>query len=437
MPHLWRFIPRAFLLLPLVPVNAAEPAALPALRDFSMARLPATLDPRDEAFDLRCRELVADRGQAAGRAYLAKLYSAQARPHVQAAYADNLDDSSGAEAIAIALQAAEAGSWRGVNVLSWALEKGKVVTRDMRRAIRLAQQGANAGDPFAMSTMGDFFRRAKPGIAEYWYDRANLHGIIGGLYNLGLDYEQGKIGGKPNFVRADQLFLKAVLHGDDDARKHLISLATKGDSVAALYRDRMLVDLAALDFNLQSQIYTAAVNRLAGVAGDDPQILNELGRFYWMAFRAGYFDIPKAREYFERAAKLGSLDARCSLAWMRAEGVDQAKDPAGALAEWRKLAAMNHGDSLYCLGYYRHWGDLAKVGWDKDPKWTFFYWQCAADAGSALGAKGLSDCYGDGIGTPQNYAQAAIYANAAVYELGLDGARGRRLVDSYLAFIPN
>ena len=403
---------------------------------FALANLPPTLAARDEALDIRIQELRGDRGQAAAHAYILKLYRDHPRPHVQALYASDLGETAQAEAVAVALQAAKAGSWRALNVLGWALAQGKVVARDLPRAGDLVRRAANAGDPAAMFTMGEFFQSTQPVKAEYWYDLASYHGLSRGLYLLGQQYDAGQSGGKPDHLRACQLYLKASIRHSDEAYTHLKELADHGDAAGSFYRDRFLIIFGAAGANLQSQVYTAAVNHVAAQAGDDPQVLTELGLFYWTAFRAGYFDAPKAKEYFQKAAQLGGLDAQADLAWMKAEGIGEPKDPAGALAAWKQLAAKNNAEALSILGYYRYWGSLDRVGWEKNTTLTYYYSKRAAEAGSAYGAWYAGWCLGDGIGTPRDYAQAAVLVNEAISSGFVIGyPRMRRRLDSYLAFV--
>ena len=88
-------------------------------------------------------------------------------------------------------------------------------------------------------------------------------------------------------------------------------------------------------------------------------------------------DIPRAFEMRSEAARLGDLDAHCSLGYRYCYGKDVERDVARGIRHWRHAAIQGHPDSRCALGCHeyhgngnyelavRHWVISAKMG-DKD-----------------------------------------------------------------------
>ncbi|MEY2877858.1 MAG: hypothetical protein RLZZ15_238, partial [Verrucomicrobiota bacterium] len=196
----------------------------------------------------------------------------------------------------------------------------------------------------------------------------------------------------------------------------LTELAAKGEG-AAIRARRMVrlwyVACGALegDKEVREAMEGCAADPNADV---DMSAMVAMGRV-WQSRSNGFYDLAKAKDLFDRAAKLGSLEGRSWRARMLAEGRGVKKDVAAALAELRQLESEGDPTTLALLGYYHYWGARGSGPLPEDPRKAFEYSKRAADLGDPWGQYDTALAYMDGIGTEKNYALAASYCRAAAW----------------------
>ncbi|MEE8388003.1 MAG: tetratricopeptide repeat protein [Acidiferrobacterales bacterium] len=141
-----------------------------------------------------------------------------------------------------------------------------------------------------------------------------------------------------------------------------------------------------------------------------------------------------AIDWYERAAELGSLDAKGSLALMYATGRGVEKDRAKASAWYRKmlkslrLAARNNNiEALRTLAYmYRHGLGVTKSGIS-----ALRFYERAAELGDLDSMRDISGIYDAGILVTRNLDEAVKWLRRAA-EWG-DARSMQQLGDRYLA----
>ncbi len=424
---------------------AAEPKAVDLsqlLDDIPDSGTYLKLTPAEEAFDVRCQEADIDGGPAAAFAYAEHSYLRNPTPHIRAVFAEFLFFGSAfgapegrrSEAIQIAAEALKQGAVRAYGVLGLELMQGDLVASDPLKAYDYATRGVAGGDPLSMALMGSIaLADGSRDRATQHYIQAAINGFPSGLCGVAELYEKKTFLGEPNMGKACNLYFVSARYGCAAGLARLRQLADSGTPGAIAYVRRL--DLIGAE-GTQNRRLLSAARFLEKNCADDPEALSDLGYFYFPHPRYRFSDAAKARTCLEKGAKLGSLDARALLAVMWAEGMGGPKEPAKALAELRKLGLVgNNANALAELGYLSYWGTLEDVGWPKDARMAFNLSLRSATAGSFVGARNLSECYGDGVGVEKDYGLAAKYAWRAYIGGAFSFGDGRRLVDDYLAFV--
>jgi len=424
-----------------VAATAPLPQALPAL---PVASLPKIFRPSDEAFDIRVDLLEMEKGTAAAYSFAKREMARTHDVHCEAVCAEYLDQTGGQglsdppdpRGVAMALEAVRGGSVRGLSVLGWDLLWGKLTQQDIGRGMDYLQRGAAAGDPKAMRYFGTANLAAgRLAAAEYWIRAAAYRGEPVGLLLLAAVEESGGLGGTPDLPAACRYDYLAYIYGYRDARIHLKQLADKGAPGAKRYNSMVIIWRAAHGHRtLSSDSVAQAAAFLETSFPADPEVLDALGLLYENGYGKGFMDFDKAMALFEKAAALGSQDARSHRAHALAEGIGCKRNPSAALAEWRALERLDNADALAWLGYYSFWGDLKGAGLGKNAFLAYEYSRRAAEAGDPFGALNLANSYADGIGVARNYALAAEYFRVALNCHVVDEGYARRMVDRCLAF---
>lgn len=171
--------------------------------------------------------------------------------------------------------------------------RGKGVTRDDAQAIQWYRRAADKGDADAMNNLGVIYETGQgvtesPGGALKWYRQAADKGHAGAMANLGRLYEKG-YGVAADHVQALLLYERAAARGNANAMNRLgLICEEKRDFAAAVQWYRQ------------------------GAAKNDPGALGNLGYCYETG-RGVSRDLNKARDYYRKAAKLGSRFAKDAL----------------------------------------------------------------------------------------------------------------------------
>jgi TPR repeat protein len=133
----------------------------------------------------------------------------------------------------------------------------------------------------------------------------------------------------------------------------------------------------------------------------DASAMKDQGDRYYFGVNASK-DNDKAREWYEKAADKGSVDAMVSLGVLYANGQGVAQDYAKARQWYQKAADKGSADAMYKLGNLYDDGHGVAQDFAKAREW----YQKAADKGSveAMFTLGLHYDYGQGVA--QDYAKA-------------------------------
>jgi TPR repeat protein len=137
------------------------------------------------------------------------------------------------------------------------------------------------------------------------------------------------------------------------------------------------------------------------VTSQDASALKDQGDRYYFGVNASK-DNAKAREWYEKAADKGSVDAMVSLGVLYANGQGVAQDYAKAREWYQQAAVKGSADAMYNLGNLYDDGHGVAQDFSKAREW----YEKAADKGSveAMFTLGLHYDYGHGVA--QDFAKA-------------------------------
>lgn len=212
----------------------------------------------------------------------------------------------------------------------------------MNEEIKDIAARANSGDPVAFVKLGEYYlENADERTYREYYEKAidcfrksASLGNTGGLYNLGICYENG-IGTKQDFNKALTYFLEAAnsLPEDDPniqrkiadcyANKEDFKLAIEWYSKAAAYNDNNAINALGYIYlngcGIKKDIDKAIEYLSKTAEKEDPYSINLLGTIY-SDEKSDYFDARKALSYYEKASELEYPDAMLNASEAYLEG---------------------------------------------------------------------------------------------------------------------
>jgi len=396
-------------------LRAAEPAA-PALRW-------PEIDPalrKEEAFGLKVAMMVAKK-PATVRAFLEEELKRSPAPYVKGYIAwaclqgggygveSNLQPSQG---LALAREAADAGSVIGEETLGIAYGLGTGVEADLDESVHRLQRAAQRGSMRALSALGLYQYRgygmARDGNeAERKLRRAaELGAQLLGYRLLGSAYENGDTGAPRDLGRAVQCYYHIAIYGTRYVEKHFERLEKAGAPEVPLYRALALVHDANENVWVTKGSVQKAVPILEELGANLAAAQYELGTIY-VSNRWVSHDFKKALEHLNRARGLGDDRANYMLAYMRLVGRGVSRDEAAAVTDLEMLAADGDPHAAALLGGMHYWGSSDAPSLQKDAHKTYEFSRVAAENGSVTGLRNLARCYEDGIGVTRDYLLAA------------------------------
>ena len=151
-------------------------------------------------------------------------------------------------------------------------------------------------------------------------------------------------------------------------------------------------------------------------AGPSAEELNRRGVDYYWGRNGVQQDYAKARDYYERAAAMGSASALRNLGYLYQKGYGVPQDHAKARDYYEQAAAMGNAAALNDLGYLYQNG----YGVPQDYAKARDYFERAADGGAKGAHYNLGMIYEFGLGIPQDDQKALEWYRKAA-DLG-DGA---------------
>ena len=313
-------------------------------------------------------------------------------------------------------------------------ERGWGVPQDFSQAARLNQAAARAGNPMAMNALArahaeglgveqdralafDFFQRAAisgearyqadyavaletglggPGSAEQalpWYQRAAEQGHVPALTSLGVLYLEGRgVARDPDQARS--LFEQAAAEGDARAQNNLGLMYVRGDDVERDYDRAFALFQAAADQGLQ--------------AG-----LNNLSVMYENGFGVAV-DEARSRQLLEEGRRVGGLSLQSRLQEIgipfdqRIMPDDWTRSPQPA-----ERVAASHGDPISV--YRMAWRELHGYGVRQDIPSGIARLESLSMQGLSSARLLLGLIHANGLGVPQDYAEAYVWLSLAAH----------------------
>ncbi|MBQ6827314.1 MAG: SEL1-like repeat protein, partial [Thermoguttaceae bacterium] len=319
-------------------------------------------------------------------------------------------DQDYAEAVKRFRRASELGSLDATSSLGDCYYLGKGVEQDYKEAVRLYRQAAAENHAKAMNDLGTCYELGRGVDQDYkeafrWYKKAADLNFGWGLYYLAEYYRDGTAGEK-NVPKAVEYFERAAKAGILDAWHALARIYWNGDEGVkkdALKTFRYLQEGA--DLGSWDAMCDLGVAYAEGLLGEkDPekametwQKAAELGSGKAMYYIAQVYrdkeEYEEAAKWYQKGAEAGYADAMFALAmaYFKGEGVPQ--DNKKCEEYLLKAAELGHLNSIVNLGHaYSLIEEL------KDLKKAVFWYQKAADLGSAEGYYKLADFYLEGTG---------------------------------------
>lgn len=400
---------------------------------------------KEDVFGVRFRQTREIDGPKAGLDFLRREYQRSPQPYVKAYYAwvclfaeawgypEMKDEALG---LRLAAEAVRAGSVVARDVLARAKGRGVGGPENPPEAARLLTEAAASGATRSMARLAyyqaiGYGMPADPVKGDRLARQAAELGMPLGLVEIGQAYESGTIGGRPDLGRAMAYYYEASCHAEPAARDKLLELQKQKVPQADLYHSLGYVRDANRAHWIAPSRVREQVQALTGLAGDHPEALVELGCAHLDGVYARR-DHTVARDYLNRAAAKGQIEAKFFLQKMRLRGWGEKAAPAEALAEIHALAGQGSLEAANYLGYLYYWAPSEAPGLEQSREKAFHYVRKAATGGHPFGVMNLAYCYENGIGTPVNYALAAkIYWQA--YTRGF--VKGRDKVRRLMAFV--
>jgi TPR repeat protein len=398
------------------------------LLTIALVRLPAqetvatAASDAEETFELRMEQVLQKGGHRALYDRLQKEQAARPRGYVKAWVANYLiygaafglpEVADPVRGFAMAKESRAEGSVFGAELVGRALGNGRGCEKNPGEAAKLLREAANAGRGSAMSELAKyyFFGLGLPenrSLGEHWARLAAWRGSLDGLPNLATWWIDARYTSTPDVERGLQLAYEAAEHGAPKGFEILNTFAASGNPTALKYQKLQYVvgaieGAVARPAQLKATIKWLEENTKA----DDVPVQLAIARLR-MERLSPVFDPEKARQRLQLLAST-SDDAGALLADMKFRGIGQRADQAGAIADWKELVKRGNARALNALGWYSWFENATRYGLPKDAKAAFTYFSAAAESGYYEAQFNLAACYADGVGTPQNYAQAAKY----------------------------
>ncbi|MBP5446539.1 MAG: CHAT domain-containing protein, partial [Treponema sp.] len=310
------------------------------------------------------------------------------------------DNGEYSSALALSLEAANAGHVGAQGLLSQLYYEGKGINRDYAKALEWANKAAKKNDPRGLNTLG---------LANYYGNGAKLDGKKGETYlikaaaggladaqvNLGNIYSSGR---SARMSKAVEYYSMAAEQGDVRAEYALGVMYFNGNGVPKNY-------YTALDF------FKRAANQNNGRA------CNDIGLMYQYEYGVQK-DESLALEYFLKGAELGDAMAQSNAGLMYETRGEIFK----AVYWYEKSAEQNNAASQ------RRLGNIFQSGYQTGVKGTPDYarakslFEKAAAQNDALAQHYLARIYYEGKGIPYNYFKAFEFEKKAA-ENGLPEAQ--------------
>ncbi|MEO6993583.1 MAG: SEL1-like repeat protein, partial [Lacunisphaera sp.] len=316
--------------------------------------------------------------------------------------------------------AANHGDARSMHNLAFWYRTGKdgIVAPDLERANVWLRKAAAAGDVEAMAALGAFLQ-AGNGIAAdlvealKWDTIAAKQGNPIAAENAAVMLTGGFDGITPDPERAEAYYRQAIAAGSKTAGDNLLTL---------------LANMERAEDNTAT-LSKAFKLRLELAQTGDPVHEAMVGLYYRRGY-VGPVDLPKAIEWFNRAAQHGSARALYELAFLYDEGapgvpVDQAK----ALGFYRQAAVQGFPEAVYVMGYRIFEG----MGIQQDEIEGERLLRLAANSGHSIAPRILAQIYTDGLGVEPDRAEAIKWLRLGV-ERG--DAQCTKLLEAALAQPP-
>ncbi len=251
------------------------------------------------------------------------------------------------KALGPARRAADAGNARGMWLLGRLYSAGKAVKADQEQALTLFRRAAEAGFPPAMVSLGLSYKYGHAGEKDEaegvrWLKRAAEAGDVDGMINLAFSYSDGK--GVPK---------------DDKEYWRWVSAAADKDSPIAL-------TLVGTGYEYGRHVVTK--------------------------------DVPKAIEYYKRAAALGYANAFYYLGQIYQEGRGVPKNAKTALVYYRGAAERNQTSAMLSLSRMYAAGEGVARSESEALRWL----KASAEAGYTPAMVDLGLAYMKGTLVPKN-----------------------------------
>ncbi|MDI1302024.1 MAG: tetratricopeptide repeat protein [bacterium] len=225
------------------------------------------------------------------------------------------------------------------------------------------QQGLTGSRERAQVTALALARQGNVGDAFKWWYYAAARGETNAMYNLGLLYFRGW-GTRKNDVEALRWWLAAAESGNAAA---MVDLGVMQENAWGLGRD-----FRAARYWYQRAGKNGFASAPAAVSALDIRELLERG---WAA--EGSKSWAEARNCFEQAVKIGSVEAMTALGVMYENGWGVARDGDMAVSWYQKAVAANNAEAMFRLGM------IYQEAHPGDPAATALYRQAADRQGDS------------------------------------------------------
>jgi hypothetical protein len=222
-------------------------------------------------------------------------------------------------------------------MLALAYHAGILLKQNDAQALQLLHKAADRGSMAAEESLGIFAEAGigleypAPADALTWYMKAAQQGSPDAATNIALMYANGK-GVARDTTQAVTWFRRAAEGGDASAQYNLALMYERGEGVPLDYKEAVRWLSLAADQNLVRAILDLAELSL------QPPIPTMTA------------DVPKAVQYYEKAANLGSGIAQATLGTIFTKGLPGKVDYEQAVKWYRKAADQGEPDGELGLG---------------------------------------------------------------------------------------
>lgn len=272
-------------------------------------------------------------------------------------------------------------------------------------SIKAIFKQAQAGNAAAQVTVGTWYYQGRHVEQNYdqaakWWSRAAKAGNAKGIGFFGLCYQTGR-GVEKDSLRAAGLYTRSLKEGNPELMKSLIESAAKG--------------------NVFSQVYVATCyQKGVGVKKDTFKAAN----YFEKAAKQGSVDADRelgllllnnkqdveAVKYFKAGADKGDLPSTFYYGKLLAEGKGITKDPTQGMIYMQKAAEADFANAQLYLGRAYYEGN----GVRKSPETGYGWIYKAAQNGNSNAMYQLAMKQVEGNGTQLDYEKAALWFGQAV-----------------------